>query len=391
MKKLIALALTALLALALVPMAAFAAAEDNAFSMTAPTAYTNDITVEISGEKYLKVDIKLNNNSANFNSTWLLSSTGFTLKYDKTKLTYVSNSKELSKLYTYNLVENGFTHVKEKVYGGSYAVNTEDAGEVIFAFATDYGMYLDEGNVLFSIYFKLADTVAAGSIIDLTITDSDLGLVAPGYDADNKYVEPTVDAAEYTFEGKSGVLTVGSLPIDKSALQKEYDADKALYESATIGDPTKLPNNTVYLTTTNAAIDAAALAAAKKVLDDANATQTQVDAATLALKNAFIAPGTVKVNFTALYDALVAAQQFINSEEFKNCSAELQKKWTDAYNSGIAVYNDVRTSTQAQVDAAANTLNNLRKTGESTMVFLYAGLGVMALAGLALVLRRRFN
>ena len=358
------------------------------FTLIAPVAYTDAVLETINEVTYIRVDIKLEGDGL-FTDAFI-SALHFELGYDDSKLTYVE--------YLSNLA--GTTAGGNTVW----AVNAKD-GLIKASVASTYGAKTDGS--LISLYFLPTEAAVNGDVIPLILSAPELSMV----DAANKII-PDAEIAIY---GQNGQLIYGA-EVDKSALQAEYDKDKGLYDGALVTDtdPNDLPDGTVYLTVANGKIDSDALAAALAVLNDDNATQEEVNAALLALQNAFIAPSTVAVKVSGLETALNSAIAFVYqldangriitvtvvgpdgqpvqvpqyTKEFEACSEGLQQKWLDAIANGQNVLGN-QAHTQNQVDAATNALNNLRKTGESTVVFVFAGLAVLAAAGLAVTLRRR--
>ncbi len=157
-----------------------------------------------------------------------------------------------------------------------------------------------------------------------------------------------------------------AVTVDKAALQAAYDADKAEYDAAKIGDPMEQPNGTVCLTEADAATDAAALAAALTVLEDVDATQAEVNEALEALNTTWIAPATVAVDKAALqlaYDADKAAYDTaelgdpLEQQNGTVCLTEADAA-TDAaaLAAALAVLEDVD-ATQAEVNEALAALN----------------------------------
>lgn len=96
-----------------------------------------------------------------------------------------------------------------------------------------------------------------------------------------------------------------------------------------------------------------------------------------------------EVNKLALEKAIQAANTFIKSDDFKKCSAQLQKIWQTTLENALAVY-DNADATQAQVDEATAKLNALlAKTGESTVIYIVTGAMLLAIIGLAYVVIRK--
>lgn len=94
---------------------------------------------------------------------------------------------------------------------------------------------------------------------------------------------------------------------------------------------------------------------------------------------------------TELEKAIAYAAAFMGSANYDKCSDELKEKWQAAYDAAIAVMNN-GSRTQLQCDNAVTAIRSLKKTGESTLIYLWIGIGVWSICGLAFVLirRRRF-
>ena len=90
-----------------------------------------------------------------------------------------------------------------------------------------------------------------------------------------------------------------------------------------------------------------------------------------------------------LYAAIDNAIEIYETEGTENFSEELLAVWEDAINRAIEIYNDPE-ATQDVIDAATSELMNLSKTGESGIVYVFAGIAILAMVGMAvLALRKR--
>ncbi|MDO4543096.1 MAG: 5'-nucleotidase C-terminal domain-containing protein [Clostridia bacterium] len=257
------------------------------------------------------------------------------------------------------------------------------ASELYYAFGSEVGVLFPD-DVVLTLMFKVKDAVADGTQMDIAISNFRLSIVEPidGVMAD-------VDMTNMQFATVDGYITAQN--VDKSQLQALYNADSALYNSATITDDLgTVEDGTMILSTAEGIIDANALAAALAVLNDPTATQAEVDAAYAALLAAFIAPHEHSVDTTLLELAIAYALEFMDSAEFDKCSDELQKEWEDALAAALAVLADPD-KTQNECTAAAELIYSLEKTGESAVVIVFAGITLLAVLGLGYSVRRRFN
>ncbi|MDO4564183.1 MAG: 5'-nucleotidase C-terminal domain-containing protein [Clostridia bacterium] len=313
----------------------------------------------------------------------LISALEFDLAWDATKLELVS------------AVANPLT--SRNAFGAEVAVNPElnvdavmpNTSEIYYAVATSVGGWFAEdlSNVVMTLTFQIKDGVADGEQLDVEFTKFKFSVV-------NSETQTIVDIPEDQVGAYDGYIIVGNAPapvVDKSALialDAQYDAVMTTVVASANG--MDLTAGTLWLTEAEIATNTAALAASQAVIDNAEATQEEVDAAYQALLAAFIQPKTVVLDYTALNAALAAANEFVASEDFANCSEELQKAWTDAIAAATALIDNPE-ATQNAINAATDALNALKKTGESATYIIFAGIAVLAMLGMAVVVRRRFN
>ncbi len=383
MKKTIAIILTLILTACLLPTVA--SAEVQEYSLTGDTGYETAYTKDADGNllwtvKLSDIGTEVRIGSLQFEVSW--DKTKLELKgYTANKLTFIDGSG------TPDLVSATCNTLDEDEVTQNY-LSFDKACTFSYALGTGFGAYLtaEQNNVVATIKFKVKDGVAAGTQLDLDIKEFKLGLVTK--------TEQTIDAATYTLKTNDGYILAGSAPVDKAALQALYNADLAAMTGVVASStPKDLADGTKYLTAAQKTANEAALAAAELVLDNASATQAQIDAAYTALNKDFVQPSTVTVSTTNLVSAITMAETFMASADFKDeekVSKELAAKWEAALAEAKTVRDNAQ-HTQNQVDAATTKLLALSKTGESTTVFAFAGIGLMALVGLALVVRRRFN
>ena len=334
---------------------------DYANAAAIATTYDVDAAAVVSQGSFVRYDITLSDIGAA-----LISSGKFVVEYDTTKL-------ELAADY--------------QLYNTSDWVVNATGNEFLASTAYAHGVAQSENKIIYSLYFNILEAAADGDVIPVTFTTTELGLV----NADEVIIEPET----YTVGGYDGSITIGSAPapaVDKSALQAAYNADKAAYDAAAVGDPNTMADGTSYLSEADAATDKTALEAALAVLNNANATQEEVNAALAALNSAWIAPKVVSISTAALEAAIAYAKEFMASDKYEKCSDELKAKWAAALAAAEAELANQQ-HTQNSCDDAANAIKNLKKTGESTIIFVFAGMGVLAICGLAIVAirRRRFN
>ncbi len=97
------------------------------------------------------------------------------------------------------------------------------------------------------------------------------------------------------------------------------------------------------------------------------------------------------LDYTSLQSAITYAQDVLGSDQSANFSAGLREKWNLALEAALAELANAN-ATQDTIDAATQAIRILAKTGEAqSYVVVFAGIAVLAILGLALVLRRRYN
>lgn len=94
-------------------------------------------------------------------------------------------------------------------------------------------------------------------------------------------------------------------------------------------------------------------------------------------------------DLSRLETAIAYATEFIASNDYKDCSKELKEQWTAALEAAKALLNNTSADQEA-VNAAADAIYALPKTGEALSSYVFAGLAVLALAALGFGIRRRF-
>ncbi|MDD3400925.1 MAG: 5'-nucleotidase C-terminal domain-containing protein [Eubacteriales bacterium] len=207
---------------------------------------------------------------------------------------------------------------------------------------------------------------------------------------DNTVSQNTVDAALAALI--AAFNTPNTATVDKAALIAEDANDDAIMANTALviaANDDALPAGTLWLTEAEKTANDAALAAAQAVIDNAAATQNQVDAALAALIEAFIAPHAAVIDTARIEAAIAYAEEFIASDEYDDCSDELQDMWDAALADAQAELIDPA-ATQNSMDAAADAIYALDKTGESTMVYTIAGMMMIAMLGLAVGIKKRF-
>ena len=379
MKRKLAAVLTALLmALTLLPALPTARADAPTYTYSVPTVYSDEITVEVfavsyrvaattyvdhvcvptdyssiaavaeaygvsadavvSVGRYLRYDVRLSDLG-----DYRLSSGTYYIAYDDALLQLYIGSAESGVSYqTFNSDSSN-----------KWTVN-ESEGVFRGTIATAYG-YTRDTDLIYSLYFELPMDVDGGTVIDFAFTRTELGMV----DASEK-VRP---AADFCVASVDGSITIRT---DKTALQLAYDLNKAAYDASKIGDPYGMSNGSVYLSTADAATDAAALTAALTVLNDAAATQTEINAALAVLGASWIAPSVVSTDKTALWTAYNEHKAVYDGAHkgdpynFPNGSLYLTEADASvdsaALAAAMAILVDV-TASQQQIDAALAALN----------------------------------
>ncbi|MDO4565670.1 MAG: 5'-nucleotidase C-terminal domain-containing protein [Clostridia bacterium] len=401
-----------------------------------------------------------------------ISSLDFELTWDNTQLQLVDVIIPTMKI---NHPLNGVRNASAPEINTNATVSTDlsTATELYYAFASSYGAWLDEGDDILTLKFKIVEGVAENTVIPVEFADANAAFVnsneepvdminmnvgyvdgsitvvtaptpPPVEDVDKSALQALYDADKALYDAATITNDWQSLPVgtsyltvaegqidaaalaadlavledtdgtqeevdaayaallatfiaphqtgvDKSALQALYNTDKALYDAATITDDLgNVVDGTLILSVANGTIDANALAAALAVLNDATANQAQVNAAFAALQNDFIAPTAHVVDTARLEAAIAYAQEFMASDEFKDCSDALQAEWEQALADALAELADPG-KTNNSCNEAADAIYALDKTGESALYIVFAGIAVLAMLGMAVAVRRRFN
>ena len=408
MKRFLTLMVALMMVLALVP--AVATAEGEAFVFTGATGYSSSMMTTVGSTSYIKYDITLTSIPA---ATYL-SSAQIVIDYDSTKLTFVDGSSDA--WYVNNVGQDKTI---------PWTVNGDTAGKVEYAIATAECATVKQP--IISILFSLKAGVPDGTVIPMTLSAALMTLSIANSEYDPNYVKVAGEwgAAELdpNTKGKktvminpqptvgfvNGSITIGAAPghlgLNYAALQARYNELKALLPITAVSTTGKdLANGTTYVKDeASKAVFAAAVEAAGKVLDYTTpaANQAAVTAALTALNNAAKNTGAGKavVSKATLVKALADAEAYKNGgaailgKKYAECSDDLKAKWDKAIKDATDVIADQQ-ATQNQVDAAVKVLNGLGiKTGESMIVVAFAGIMVLAIAGLAYVVirRRKFN
>lgn len=102
----------------------------------------------------------------------------------------------------------------------------------------------------------------------------------------------------------------------------------------------------------------------------------------------YVALTTPLADATRLNAAVTYAEAVLNGSDSSKFSAKLRAKWEAALADAKKLLAN-ENATQAQFDDAATRIYGLSKTGESTVAFVFVGVALTALVGLALVQRRR--
>ncbi|MDD3400800.1 MAG: hypothetical protein PHT58_04125 [Eubacteriales bacterium] len=384
MKKTIAIILTLMLTVCLIPTIANAAGE---YTLTGDKGFQTNYSVDAQGNVLWTAKI------SSLGESVRISSLQFVVSWDKTQLTVIGTSA--AELYYMSQGKVKVADISESVTDETDAVQEWTAANNFgtlgcnynYATASSYGLTVPgDGVTIITLAFKVNAAVAAGTQMNIAISGFGLTLV----DAS----DTAISTSEYTLAAADGYITAGSAPVDKTQLQALYNTDLAAMTGVVASDePNKLADGTRYLSQAQITANNNALAAAKTVLDNTAATQAQIDAAYTALNTAFVMPKTVSVNVANLQQAIEYAQAFIASADFTNeekVSTELQAKWTAALASAQGVLANTA-HTQNQCDAATTAIYALDKTGEDIAVYAFAGVSILALMGLAVALRRKFN
>lgn len=357
--------------------------EPYTYTITGDTGYEADYTLDADGNLLWTAKMSdlgaVHFGSLQFTVTW--DKTKLELKgYTANKMSFIDGSgvADLVSATCNTLDENGATQ--------NY-LNFEKACTFSYALGSGFGAYLapELNNVLVTIKFKVKDTVEDGERMNLDIADVKCSLVT--------LTEETISAETYTIGSFDGFIIAGKKPIDKDALKAEIAKDNGLMAGVVVStDGKDQKDGTKWLTAAEKAANEAALAAAQAVVDKEDATQAEVDAALTALTAAFVAPKTAAVDTDALAAAIARAEATKADEaKWGEYSEEWQKKVEEALAAAKALI-DNADATQNAVDAAKDALiNALEKTGESMTVVVFAGIAILAMMGLAVVVRRRFN
>jgi len=148
------------------------------------------------------------------------------------------------------------------------------------------------------------------------------------------------------------IIGYDDVPIFKSNLNAAISAAESFVSSAS-SDP-------AYCSETVAGLSSTAIAAAKAIANDTNATQAQVDAAIPVLNAAVDAVKATVLNFTAANGAINDTDAFMSSYLYANGAANLKDAFDDAQ---VVLQVIIITgkiggacATQAQVDAAITAL-----------------------------------
>ncbi|MDO4544318.1 MAG: cohesin domain-containing protein [Clostridia bacterium] len=379
MKKIISMFMVLAMVLCLVP--AVVSADTYSYYVYGDTGYESEF--ETDDEGYLLYNVKLSEiPTGNY-----ISSLQFVVTWDPTQLEIKASRNGIA-LYTQPDENNETSPVSPTIN------NDETAGWTRYAIASSYGMSRPADGIVLTLKFKVKTGITSGTTINVNLPSAD-----PDEPDKEAFKLSLVDSSEATvtfpagttFGTVAGSITTGSQPVDKTALQNLYNTNNALFIAAKIStDGNDVANGATWLTQANYSTDYTLLSNALTVLNNANATQEQIEAAHAALLNGFVVPTTAVVTTTTLVAAIAYAQNFIASDAFKECSEGLQKEWTAALAAAQIVYADT-THTQKEVDDAATKIYGLDKTGESEVVLVFAGITLLAVIGLGFAVRRRFN
>ncbi|MDD3400100.1 MAG: 5'-nucleotidase C-terminal domain-containing protein [Eubacteriales bacterium] len=323
-----------------------------------------------------------------------ISSLQFIVGWDNTKLDLIGT--ESAELFYMSQGKEKLADISESVTDASDAVQewpnfAPNGCFYNYAVGSSYGLQIPgDGTTVVTLKFKVKEGVEDNTKLDIAITGLKMTLV----NASEEAVDLTGKLI-FTFDG---YIITGAKPIDKAALIAEDAKDDALMVGVVASTSgTNLTAGTKWLTSAEIAANTAALAAAQAVIDNAEATQAEVDAALAALIAAFVAPKTATVDKTALESAIEAAQAALAAEALLDETGEgvHSDKWVAAVEAALAAAQaelEAEASTQDSVDTATEALlNALNKTGEEMTVVVFAGMMILAMMGLALVVRRRFN
>ncbi len=358
MKKILAIVLTAIMLLGLVSVAS---AETPTYSFTAPKINAADNMVDIykvvtlvDGDEYTKYKVvtagatapaagenqtvaKVEENLLRYDITMSelpegcgITSAEFYLQFDANCLEFAANGQKY-----------GIYSCKLGSVNKEWSCNVTDGNVLRAAVASDN--HLTVTNPIFTLFFKVKSGITAGATADMkfiTIEDKDedgnvTNTLKAAVSITDSSEKPVTD---FNFTTIDGTVTFGTA------------ASTAAPTAAPTAEPTAEP--TAAPTATPAPVDT-----------------------------------------TYLESAIKYAETFIASNDFKECSSTLQKKWKDALDDAKKVLADAN-HTQSECDAAAAKIYRLAKTGESTTIFVFIGvaaIAVIALAGVMVVRKRRHN
>ncbi len=352
-------------------------AEEAEASLALPTGETAPYTKKLQEQWVLCLPITLSPEGLN-ESLFLQSGQG-ELTYDKERLQYLGTSEQLLNEYacTYTDPAAGQT-VKQ-----GWVINGTEAGFVRMAFASPYGCKV-EGAML-ELCFAFTEKALPGDSLEFSL---------------NSPLFTFTDREQNTVKGNASPCT-GSLQLsaqaDRSALQAAYDSRyAAVYTeggepAVAMGDTKDLTEGSLYLSSADMKTDAAALSAAHRVLNKADADQEELDAALKALERDFVFPRPHALSYGELEGKIEIAKEKVESSEFSSYSLQLQKKWKTALENAQALLREEArpTNTQRKLDNAAKAITELVKTGEDGWIFLLPAIMLLCAAGLAVVLKKR--
>ncbi|MDO4544248.1 MAG: bifunctional UDP-sugar hydrolase/5'-nucleotidase, partial [Clostridia bacterium] len=265
--------------------------------------------------------------------------------------------------------------------------NDADVGWTRYAIATSYGMVAPEDGIVLTLKFKVKDGVEDGTQIDIRLDEFKLTLVDK--------TEANINIDDKTVGTYDGYIIAGDKPVDKSALitlDTNYDAIMADEDLEIAADGMNLPEGTPWLTQAQHDANVAALAAAQAVIDDPDATQEEVDAAYDALLAAFQQPAVVELIWTTLNTYIEGADEFREGDDYLNATEEEKAAYEAAIAAALALLDNPE-ATQYMIDKAVEAITSAIYyiTGETATYLVFAGIAILAILGLALVVRRRYN
>ena len=364
------------------------------YTIIAPEIFSKGNMVEKGGKSYLVYPITISGLNPN---EYSLSSIEFILKFDNTKLR-VNQEMNADEELVFMLYPN-FTSANN----GRFELNVNTVpGEpgsnqilVAAAFSSRAVPQPVGSDVVLNVWFEILGNPADGTVIPVTFTKA--GLTVVTYPALGE-----VGTQTYTVGSKNGWVEIGA----PATPELDYSELEALHALGLIKTPisvSTLEGKDVkpgeYWAKTQADINAfnAEMAKAKKMLDDKDAEdQKEIDDLLKDLQAAYdkiFGPVVVdKSDLQEKYDDALEFKADEQDQKFSDASKGLQDKWIAAIAAAKKVLDD-QNATQAQVDKALADLSALLKTGESTVIFAFAGTLVLALAGLAytVVRKRKFD